>query len=114
MGTMRDRALGIERVKRVRSRKRGISGRVRVAFEFVSGVGWWTGVRWDGDWHLAKEGLGLSVSQAPTGGPLEARGTNSDRWEHSGKCHRDKGEKRDGKCGGGRENVRKKDGRGEE
>jgi hypothetical protein len=83
MGTMRGRALGIERVKRIRGRKGGISGRVRVAFEFVSGESWWTGVRWDGDWHLANEGLGLPVSRAPTAGPLEARGTDSDRWEHS-------------------------------
>lgn len=83
MGTMRDRALGIERTKRIGSRKGGISCRVRIKFEFVSGVCWWTGVGWDGDWHLAKEGLGLSVSQAPTGSPLEAQGTNSDRWEHS-------------------------------
>jgi len=84
MGTIRGRALGIERVKRIRNRKGGISCRVRVTFEFVSGVRWWTGVRWDGDWHLAKEGIELSVSQAPTAGPLEARGTNRDRWEHSG------------------------------
>jgi hypothetical protein len=101
MGTMRGRALGIERVKRVGGRKGGISCRVRVTFEFVSGVSWWTGVRWDGDWHLAKEGLELFVSQAPTGGPLEARGTNSDRWEHSEGVHRDKREERDGRGGRG-------------
>lgn len=83
MGTIRSRALGIERVKRIGSWKGGISCRVRVTFEFVSGVSWWTGVRWDGDRHLAKERLWLSVSQAPTAGPLEARGTNRDRWVHS-------------------------------
>ena len=71
-GAMRGRALGIERVKRVGGRKGGISGRVRVALEFVGGVDWRTGVRWNGDWHLAKEGLELSVSQASTAGPLEA------------------------------------------
>lgn len=71
MGTMRGRALNIERVKGVGGWKRGVSCRVRVTLEFVSGVGWWTGVRWDGDWHLAKEGLGLSVSQAPAAGTLE-------------------------------------------
>ena len=54
-----------------------------MTFEFVSGVDWRAGVRWDGDWHLAKEGLGLFVSRAPTTSPLEARGTDSDRWEHS-------------------------------
>ena len=61
-GTMRGRALGIEGVKRVGGRERGISRRVRVTFEFVGGVGWRAGVRWYGDWHLAKEGLELSVS----------------------------------------------------
>ena len=72
MGTMRDSALGIKRAKRVGGLKGGISGRVRVTFELVCGVGWWAGIRWDGDWHLAKEGLGLFVSQAPKAGPLEA------------------------------------------
>jgi hypothetical protein len=78
MGTMRGRALGIEGVKRIGSREGGISRRVRMMFEFVSGVYWRTGVRWDGDWHLAKEGLGLSVSQAPTGSPL---GKGRERWK---------------------------------
>ena len=53
-GTMRGRALGIEGVKRVGGREGGVSCRVRVTFEFVSGMGWRTGVRWDGDWHLGK------------------------------------------------------------
>ena len=71
MGAMGNRALGIEGGKRIGGRKGGISGRVRVAFELVSGVGRWARVRWDGDWHLAKEGLELLVSQTPGAGPLE-------------------------------------------
>ena len=115
VGTMRDGALGIERVKRVGGRKGGMSGRVRMTLEFVSGVGWWTGVRWDGDWHLAKEGLGLSVSQASTAGPLETRGTGSDRWEYSEGVPQGRERKATKK---GRTRVVKKfvkkDGRGEE
>lgn len=72
MGTMGGRALGIETVKRVGGGEGGISGRVRVTFEFVGGMGRWAGVRGNGDRHLAKEGLGLFVSQAPVAGPLEA------------------------------------------
>ena len=69
-GTARDRALGIEGSKRVGGREGGISCWVRVTFEFVGGVSWWAGVWWDGDWHLAKEGLELFVSQAATAVPL--------------------------------------------
>ena len=69
-GAVRDRALGIEGGKRVGGREGGISCRVRVTFELVGGVGWWAGVWWDGDWHLAKEGLELFVSQATTVVPL--------------------------------------------
>lgn len=83
MGAMRGRALGIERAKRIGSRKGGVSCRVRMTFELVSDVGWWTGVRWNWDWHLAKEGLWMFVTQASTVGPLKARGTNNDWWEHS-------------------------------
>lgn len=72
MGAMRDSALSIERVKRVGGLEGGIFGRVRVTFGLVSEMGWWAGIRWDGDWHWAKEGLGLFVSQAPKVGPLEA------------------------------------------
>jgi hypothetical protein len=72
MGTMRDSALGIKRAKRVGGLEGGISARVRVTFKLVSGMGWWAGIRWDGDWHLAKEGLWLFVSQAPKVVPLEA------------------------------------------
>ena len=70
-GTVGDRALGIEGVKRVGRWEGGVSRWVRVTFGFVGSVGWRAGVRWDGDWHLAKEGLELFVSQASTAGPLE-------------------------------------------
>ena len=69
---MRGRALGIKRAKRVGGGEGGISGRVRVTLEFVGRMGRWAGVRGNGDRHLAKEGLGLFVSQAPEAGPLEA------------------------------------------
>ena len=72
MGTMRHNALGIKRAKRVGGLEGGISGRVRVTFKLVGGMGWWAGIRWDGDWHWVKEGLWLFVSQAPEAGPLEA------------------------------------------
>jgi hypothetical protein len=95
MGTMRDGALGIERIKRVGGRKGGISCRIRVTLEFVSGVGRWTGVRWDGDWHLAKEGLGLSDSQAPTAGPLGLEGLTGIDGNTRRECHRGEREERD-------------------
>ena len=86
-----------------------------MTFEFVSGVGLWTGVRWDGNWHLAKEGLGLSVSQAPTAGPQRLEGLtviDGGTWRE---CHRDKRERKAAEnVEGGREKIRKKDGRGEE
>jgi hypothetical protein len=71
MGAMRDSVLGIKRAKRVGGLEGGISGRGRVTFELFGGIGW-AGIRWDGDWHWAKEGLWLLVSQAPKAGPLEA------------------------------------------
>lgn len=72
VGTMRDNALGIKRAKGVGSLEGGISGRVRVTLKLVGGMCWWAGIRWNGDWHWTKEGLGLFVSQAPKAGPLEA------------------------------------------
>lgn len=101
MGTVRGGTLGIERVKRVGSRKGGISCRVRMTFEFVSGVDWWTGVRWDGNWHLAKEGLGLSVSQAPALVRWRLEGLTVIDGGAREECHRDKRGKRDGWGGRG-------------
>lgn len=65
MGTMRDGALGIEGAKGVGGLEGGISGGVRVTLELVGRVGWCAGVRGYGYWHLAKEGIGLLVTQAP-------------------------------------------------
>jgi hypothetical protein len=96
---MRDRALGIKRAKRVGGREGGIRRRVRVALELVNRVGRWTGVRWDGDWHFAKEGIGLFVSQALGLGHQRLEGLTVIDGSTRKECHRD--EKSDGKGGGG-------------
>ena len=114
VGTVRSRALGIEGVKRVGSREGGISCRVRMTFEFVSGVGLWTGVRWDGNWHLAKEGLGLSVSQAPTAGPQRLEGPTGIDGSTREECHRQGRGKRRKSWKRVVKDVRKKDGGGKE